>query len=169
MAVKSPLLYRYITLHTDIKLYRNHGNRWLWRHRCVTFKRRVLCKVDGLLIHRPTKKQTYSQFVHTSIRAVIAFSLSWVCILRIFQLENKQSTCSSYAIVTIRATPDRKQTGRRVITEGYLQHSTSWTWYRISMLMLLDVFLRTSCLSPNSAAWNMQTLLPQANALLENC
>ena len=164
----SPPLYRYITLHTNIKLYRTHGNRWLWRHRCVTFKRRVLHKVDGLLIHSPTKKETYSRLLHTSIRAVIAFSLSWVCILRSFQLENKQSPYSSYSI-KIRVTPDRKQTGRRVITEGYLQHSTWRRWCLIRMLMLRDVLLRTNRLSPNSAAWNMQTLLPQANALLENC
>jgi len=26
--------------------YRSHGNRWLWRHTCVTFKPRVLYKVD---------------------------------------------------------------------------------------------------------------------------
>ena len=165
----SPPLYRYITLHTNIKLYRNHGNRWLWRHRCVTFKRRVLHKVDSLLIHSPKKKNPYFQLLHTSIRAVIAFSLSWVCILRTFQLKNKQSPCSSYAVVKIRATPDRQQTGRRIITEAYLQHSTWWTGYLISMLTLRDVLLRTSCLSPNSAAWNMQTSLPQANISLENC
>ena len=138
----SPPLYRHITLHTNIKLYRNYGNRWLWHHRCVTFKRRVLYNVDGLLIHSPTKKETYSPLPHTSIRAVIAFSLSWVCILRTFQLKNKQSPCPSYAIIAIRATPDRKRTGRRVITEGYLQHTTWWTWYRISVLMLRNVLLR---------------------------